>query len=284
VAYSTTVDWSPLVEIHIPDNLTTDDAPVQLTESLHMAKAEEVLRRWQGNKKPEEMVEVAKQPRLKAEVEAECFLATAQLGECAERALTYQAIQMAENGFYHYLPGEPDTIEEHLHQLLDQADAGTTNAYRLKKLVTVILPYLKSHGMAEQVNRLWQKDTVAKTCTFVDRVGHLFTGSSIDGGSEEPMAPQTFQLVQDMLGDLCNPDVGVSMYGEKYPSPTPRSGMSTIEVYNYLNGSGSILVLLCPERSQVAYVEHVLRKKAEWKAGEGRETFLPGLIAQKGVA
>jgi len=278
------------VEIRIPDNLMADDAPVELTQSLRMAVAAEVLARHQDGRRPEEMVELAREPRILGETEAGTYLATAQLRECTDRALVYQTVRMAEHGWYHYCPGEPDTIEEHIQNLLDQAHVGGSTWYNLRVLVRVVIPWSKANGKAELLGSLWREDTIAKTRILADRAGHLFQTKSGDAEAEtnaaqEVLDAQTFNQVSSMLEDLADPKVGVSSYSDKYPAPMPRSDMPTIQAYNYLQGGGSVLILLCPNASQAAYAERVLGKRAEWTAGEGREEFLhelvDGLVAKR---
>jgi hypothetical protein len=277
------------MQINLPDNLMTDDAPVELTESLRMAKAAEVLTKYQDGRRPEEMMELAQNPRILAEVEAETFLETAQLGECAGRALVYQTVRMAESGWHRYHVSEPDTVEEHLRNLLDQAHVGSSTWYNLRALVRVVIPWSKANGKAELLGSLWREDTIAKTRILADRAGHLFQTKANDPGAEtnaaqEVLNTQTFNQVTSMLEDLGNQEIGVQLYSERYKAPMPRSGMQPIEGYTYIRGNGKVMVLLCPDASQVAYVERVLGTKADWHLGEGREEFLDGLVARKGIA
>ena len=278
------------MQINVPNNLMTDDAPVELTESLRMAKAAEVLTKYQDGRKPEEMMELAQNPRILSEVEADTFLATAQLGECAGRALVYQTTGMAESGWHRYHFSEPDTVEEHLRNLLDQAHVGGSTWYNLRALVRVVIPWSKANGKAELLGSLWREDTIAKTRILADRAGHLFQTKANEpeaetNAAQEVLNAQTFNQVSSMLEDLADPKVGVSSYSDKYPAPMPRSDMPIIQAYNYLQGGGSVLILLCPNASQALYAERVLGKRAEWTAGEGREEFLhelvDGLVAKR---
>jgi len=276
------------MQINVPDNLMTDDAPVELTESLRMAKAAEILAKYQNGRRPEEMMELAQNPRILSEVEADTFLATAQLGECAGRALVYQTVRMAESGWHRYHCSEPDTVEEHLRNLLDQARVGSSTWYNLRALVRVVIPWSKATGKAELLGSLWREDTIAKTRILADRAGHLFQTKASDpeaetNAAQEILDTQTFNQVTSMLEDLAVTALSAHLYADKYKAPMPRSDMKPIESFTYMRGKGSIIVLLCPEASQGAYVERVLGKRADWHHGEGSEEFLKGLVARKGI-
>jgi len=71
---------------------------------------------------------------------------TKEISQTTERAFIFQLYHADKTGWYHYLPGELDTIEELLASLLDDTQEGTSKYYDMKFIVEVVMPLMKKAG------------------------------------------------------------------------------------------------------------------------------------------
>jgi hypothetical protein len=129
---------------------------------------------------------------------------TKDLTQTTERAFVYQLFEADRTGWFHYLPGELDTIEELLASMLDDLEDESSKYYDYKFIVETLMPMLRQAGAKPE--DVWGLTTsVSKARAAVPLLRELL--HEIPENEQPP--PETQEKILDVARKISDPSVTV---------------------------------------------------------------------------
>jgi hypothetical protein len=146
--------------------------------------------------------------RAKAELEFWVSTRTRKAKDVADRAFILQLYEMNQNGWYHHLPGELDTLEEYLSLFFDEMTEGTTVWYDYKFLIETALPILKQVGATPE-DIIGLSHATSKARAAVPAMRHIVKAYADDDGI---VAPEAAEQVLGIARQVSDPDISVASF------------------------------------------------------------------------
>lgn len=175
----------------------------------------------------------SKTARAQAEAVIEHWIMsrTKEIGSTAERAFVFQLYLADKLGWYHYLPGELDTIEELLATLVDELEEGTPRYYDLKFIVETIMPLLRKAGAKPE--DVWGiPNAISKARAAVPVLRDIMRRTS--DGCEVPK--DDMDEILGIARQISNPEINNRAFREemgKLRGREPRETLAPLTVTKY---------------------------------------------------
>jgi len=197
--------------------------------------------------------------RAKAELEFWVSTRTRKTKDVADRAFILQLYEANQNGWYHHLPGELDTLDEYLSMFFDEMTEGTTIWYDYRFLIQTVMPVLKQAG-AKPEDIIGISHATSKARAAVPAMKHIMNAYAGDDGI---VPPQAAQEVLEIAREISNPEVTVSKFKDDMKARrgiTPAKSLDPIPVKKYHMPKGETWLLFkAPNPAYVRAVEIALK-------------------------
>jgi len=148
---------------------------------------------------------------VSAQLDAWVSVRTRMVKGVSDRALIHQLYKAHKNGTYHYIPGEPDTIQEYIAQIFGDLDEGSSEWYEYRAIVTRIMPALKQIG-AKPEEVIGMATSTSKARASVAAFNHILNTQVSDDGV---VTPQGAQEALNLVRQVSDPTVKVSAFRDE---------------------------------------------------------------------
>ena len=217
--------------------------------------------------------EIAAMPRFQADVAFDTMRTTAKLQAAMDRSINHQAVRIIDESLYLHHANEYETAEQFFEEAIGDIDRSQSEISDLRTYHDQVLPYLKRAGK-NGASHLWVKgQNVAKARAAAPVLRNLFEQIN-EAGSDAEKVTELQARVEGVVEQLIDSNVTKRDFIAKLHETGEATKMGGFSAWKFLQGQGSVLVMLTPQASQQAFVEQALGDYAEWHLGTGKEPVL----------
>src|SRR5258706_4136414 len=218
---------------------------------------------------------VAAMPRFQSEVAFDTMRLTAKLQAATDQSLNHQAAHIVEENLHLHHPDEYDTAEQYFAGALADTNRSKSEASDLRFYASTVVPYMKAEGIPGAA-KVWVKDeNVKKARAAKPKLNQAFKERErARAAGDEVATRQVEQIIGNIIKDGTDASVTANQFIAKHHGADLPPDMDALKGIKYLQGQGTIMILVAMTEAQRIFVEESLGTFSDWSLGDGHEGVL----------
>jgi len=182
---------------------------------------------------------------------------TKELTQTTERAFVFQLYEADRKGWFRYLPGELDSIEELLATMVDELEEGTSKYYDFKFIIDTIMPILRKAGAKPE--DVWGLSTsISKARAAVPVIRGLLKDIPEDGQPSK----KTTDAILGIAQKISNPAITFRPFREEMGKMRGRTKSTLVPIQGekfHMPNNEQWILIKAPSETYVRAIETGLK-------------------------
>lgn len=213
--------------------------------------------------------------RFRSEVAFEAIHLTGQVQALADRSLNEQAVVAIREQLHLHHPNEYESAQQYFQDALADTSRSLSEASDLRFYAETVVPHMREQGITG-AEKLWVKgENVKKARVAKPALNKAFRElERARKKGDEKAVEKAEQVIGKILHDVSDSSVTADGLAAKRHGSEMPPDMDHMAGIKYLQGQGTVMILVAISEAQRLFVEQALGEFAEWHLGDGHEGIL----------